>query len=126
MLNLTLQQIFGTNAAQTATTLTIQKADFPTLTAAADNRAEQLLVALLLQAHQHFEGMLTDELGRTITDELGRAITYDNRGLYEKLNIWHWKRQFIDQSQLNTFIADVFIFPATEPQTVLTADSLNY
>lgn len=46
----TLQQIFGANAVQTATTITITKADLPGLTPAADNRAEQLFVGILIKA----------------------------------------------------------------------------
>lgn len=126
MQNLTLQQLFGQNATQTAETLTIQKADLQGLTAVANNRGEQLWIALLLQAHQHFEGVLTDEFDRVITDEHGKAISYDNRELYQKINIYFWKRQFANSYQLDTFIVDVFVLPPTEPQTPLTADSLNY
>lgn len=48
----TIQQIFGANAAQTATTLSIDKADLVAvgLTASATNTAESLFVALLLMA----------------------------------------------------------------------------
>ncbi|KJH71233.1 hypothetical protein [Aliterella atlantica] len=48
----TLTQVFGPGAAQTATTLTIAKADLATvgLTAAASNTAESLFVSLLLLA----------------------------------------------------------------------------
>ena len=46
----TLQQIFGTGATQTATTITIVKADLPGLTPAADNRAEPVFVGILLRA----------------------------------------------------------------------------
>lgn len=46
----TLTQVFGINATQTATTLTIAKADLVGLTAAADNRVEALVVAILLKA----------------------------------------------------------------------------
>jgi hypothetical protein len=46
----TLQEIFGANASQTSTTITIAKADLPGLTATADNRAEQLLTAINLKA----------------------------------------------------------------------------
>ncbi len=47
-----LQQVFGSGAAQTVTTLSIAKADLATvgLTAAATNTAESLFVALLLMA----------------------------------------------------------------------------
>lgn len=46
----TLQQILGADATQDANTITIQKADLPGLTASANNRAESLLVAMLLKA----------------------------------------------------------------------------
>lgn len=126
MQNLTLQQIFGENATQDATALVIQKADLSGLSATTNNRGEQLLVALLLQSHQHFEGVLTDEQGRAITDEQGRAIVYNNRNLYQKLNFYFWKRQFNNQYQIDTFIVDIFVTPPTEPQTPLAANSLNY
>lgn len=130
MQNLTLQQLFGRNATQTTETLTIYKADLPGLSADANNRSEQLLVALLLQAHQHFEGMLTDEQSRTITDDQGRAITYDNKSLYEKLALTFWKRQFISRNQqnyiLDTFVINCWIKPPTEPGVELQSDSLVY
>jgi hypothetical protein len=52
MAEVTLLQIFGANATQTTTTLTITKADLASvgLTASANNTAESLLVALLLKA----------------------------------------------------------------------------
>lgn len=46
----TLTQVFGAGATQTATTITILKSDLSTLTASATNRAESLLVAILLKA----------------------------------------------------------------------------
>lgn len=46
----TLQQVFGTGASQTASTITISKADLTQLFPSATNRAEELLVALLLKA----------------------------------------------------------------------------
>ncbi len=48
----TLQQVFGAGATQTATSLSIAKADLAALglTASATNTAESLFVALLLQA----------------------------------------------------------------------------
>jgi hypothetical protein len=45
-----LTQVFGVGATQTATTITISKADLPSLTASSSNRAESLLVAILLKA----------------------------------------------------------------------------
>jgi len=54
MAELTLQQIFGNGASQDASTITISKADLATmgLTANASNKAESLLVAILLLAKQ--------------------------------------------------------------------------
>lgn len=46
----TLLQVFGANASQTATTLTITKADLIGLTARVDNTAESLLAAINLKA----------------------------------------------------------------------------
>jgi len=119
MLNLTLAQVFGANATQDATTLTIQKADLLGLTAAADNRGEQLLVGMLLQLHQHFEGVLTDQEGNSIIDQRAITVNFDNRVLYEKLDLWFWKRQFIKRQErnylLDTFILSAFT-PPTEPQ----------
>ena len=46
----TLTDVFGAGATQTATTISILKADLPGLTAAANNRADQLLSAILLKA----------------------------------------------------------------------------
>ncbi|WP_445632354.1 hypothetical protein [Nostoc sp. DSM 114161] len=49
----TLQQVFGANAIQTSTTLTITKADLLTLTASANNTAESLFTAILLTAKNY-------------------------------------------------------------------------
>jgi hypothetical protein len=46
----TLTEVFGANAAQTSTTITITKADLTGLTASANNTAESLFVAILLKA----------------------------------------------------------------------------
>jgi hypothetical protein len=45
-----LTDVFGPAATQTATTITIAKADFPTLTASTTNNGQQLFAALLLKA----------------------------------------------------------------------------
>jgi hypothetical protein len=49
----TLAEVFGANATQTSTTITITKADLPGLTASANNTAESLLTALLLKAQSN-------------------------------------------------------------------------
>ncbi|MEH2065137.1 MAG: hypothetical protein V7K50_23235 [Nostoc sp.] len=50
MAELTLQQIFGANATQDATTLTIHKADLLRLTASSTNTGESLLTGILITA----------------------------------------------------------------------------
>lgn len=130
MISLTFQQIFGENASQTATTITILKADLLTLTATADNGGEQILTALLLQAHQHFEGVLTDHQNNVVTDQNGDPITHDNKKLYEKLVLSFWKRQFVTRNLqhfiLDTFVLDVFLKPPTQPLLTLNADDVDY
>lgn len=46
----TLQDIFGAGATQDATTITLVKANFTSLTASANNRAESILAAIMLKA----------------------------------------------------------------------------
>jgi hypothetical protein len=45
----TLVQVFGVNASQTSTTITITKADLTGLTASSSNTAESLVIALALK-----------------------------------------------------------------------------
>ncbi len=92
MLALTLQELFGDSASQTATELVIKKSDLVAvgLTATANNRAEQLIVAILLQALSNFQAYLTDENSNIITDENNAPIGYDNRQLYELLEMFRW------------------------------------
>ncbi len=46
----TLVEVFGTGATQDATTITIQKSSLPRLTPSATNKAEALLIGIVLQA----------------------------------------------------------------------------
>lgn len=61
----TLTQVFGTNAAQTAATITITKADLLGLTASSDNSAESLLVAIVLKV----QSALLESSFNTDTDQ---------------------------------------------------------
>ena len=69
----TLQQVFGANAVQDATTLTISKADLTGLTASASNRAEALFVAILLKAKSY----LTETNYDSNTDQSITIVTPD-------------------------------------------------
>lgn len=92
MQTLTLQQLFGESANQTATELVIKKSDLVAvgLTPQTSNRAEQLVTAIILYALRNFQGRLTDESNNIVTDENNYPIIYDNTSLWELLEILHW------------------------------------
>jgi hypothetical protein len=89
---LTLTQLFGASATQSATELVIKKNDLVAvgLTPASSNRAEQLLVGILLKALENFQGELTDPQGNKVTDPQGQTINYDNSSRYLLLLIEPW------------------------------------
>lgn len=124
MQNLNLQQLFGSNVTQDNQSLVIRKSDLLKLTPSANNTAESLLVAILLQAWREFEGLLVDETGGAVVDETGEAIGYDQRELYEKLNVWFWKRQFVRGKVLDSFVIDVFVKPPPIASIPLSASQL--
>ncbi|RAM50388.1 MAG: hypothetical protein C6Y22_17485 [Hapalosiphonaceae cyanobacterium JJU2] len=93
MTDLTLAELFGAGAIQNASNLTIQKADLPGLTASVNNRAEQLLVAIILKAQQQFQSILVDETGELIVDENEQSISSDNSELYD-LAVNYWRLIF--------------------------------
>lgn len=126
MQNLTLQQLFGENATQNEEWLIINKADLKMLAASENNRAEQLFVALILQVWGEFEGLITDEIGKTLVDETGEALGYDQSGLYEKLNVWFWKRQFTKERRLDTFVIDIFLSSSSMHNMPLAANQSVY
>ncbi len=63
----TLLDVFGSNAAQTASAVTISKSDLAAvgLTASASNSAEQLLAAIVLKAKES----LTEETFNTVPEQ---------------------------------------------------------
>lgn len=124
MSNLTLQQLFGVNATQTSTTITIVKTDLSGLTISANNSAESLLAAIFVNAWQEFEGIIVDELDNTLVDELGVSIGYEYLDIYAKLKIWFWKRQYINSRIRDTLIINVFITPPFDYGEVLNLESL--
>lgn len=106
MNQLTLQQTFGVNASQDATNLYINKTDFPKLTNNFVNKGESLLIAILLNFHSNFEGSVSNENNNVITDELNRPIMFSNLNLYERLNVFYWKRQFLGGKTIDTFVVE--------------------
>ena len=70
----TLAQVFGANAAQTSTTLTITKSDLSGtgLTASGTNSSESLLVAILLNAQAYLTAAnFTSDTDQTIEIDAG-------------------------------------------------------
>lgn len=106
MERLTLQQTFGVNVSQDTTNLYINKLDLPKLANNFENRGESLLVAILLNLHSSFEGSVSDENNNVLTDELNRPITFSNLNLYELLNVFYWKRQFLGGKVIDTFVIE--------------------
>ncbi|MDZ8108984.1 MAG: hypothetical protein RM338_25630 [Nostoc sp. DedQUE12a] len=107
---LTLTELFGASATQTATELVIKKADLVAvgLTPSANNTAEQLLVAILLQALSNFQGYLIDENGNIITDENNAPIGYDNRQFYELLEMFRWDA-YAKQRDGNVYLTETIV-----------------
>ena len=122
--SLTLSQIFGAGATQTEMYLRIFKADLKPDSSDGD-RAESLLVALLLHLQRSFEGVLIAPGGQSITDEQGLTLRYDNSALYEKLIFQYWKRQYPEAKIRDRFLLDVFISPPIELEEPLIADLLS-
>jgi hypothetical protein len=69
IIDLSLTDVFGSAASQTATTITIAKADLPGLTATAANNGQQIFVAILLRL------MLLDRIS-DLSSPGGHPLTY--------------------------------------------------
>lgn len=84
-----LAQLFGEGAYQDASVLVIQKSSLR-LTASTTNTAESLLVAILINCLQNFQGIITDENNQAITDENNQPIAFNNLEAFELLRIFQW------------------------------------
>jgi hypothetical protein len=104
----TLGQLFGEGASQTNTNLIIQKSALYGLTPSLNNRAEQLLAALILTASRNFFGVLEDENSNPITNEIGLSIDFDNSDLYGGLVIEQWKTLIVEEKVKHTFLINQF------------------
>lgn len=83
----TLIQVFGTNATQTSTTLTIDKADLTGLTASSSNTAESLFVAILLKAAEYLTETNLEANGDqsiSIVDSFDSLVTRNNTQYRQK------------------------------------------
>jgi hypothetical protein len=98
-MELTLQQLFGANASQNSQYLTISKIDLVDLTAKTNNRGEQLLVAILVNALASISGTLANELSIDLADEKNSPLSFDNSLLFTELSIFTWDVKIIDRNQ---------------------------
>ena len=85
----TLQQIFGANATQTATTLTISKADLAAvgLSASATNTAESLFVGIMLLAANYLteaNQQTNPDIQVTVVDSFQSLTTRNNQQYRQK------------------------------------------
>ena len=83
-----LTDIFGAGATQTATTVTIAKADLPGLTATATNNGQQIFTALLLKA----AAKLTTA-NRTSDPDIKITIDYGGQTIFPIANSQNLDRQ---------------------------------
>jgi hypothetical protein len=86
----TLQQLFGENASQSATTLNISKVDLAAvgLTPTPNNTAESFLVAIILNLLAQFEGEVYD-----LVDSSGAEIVYaSTEDAYETFYCFYWRK----------------------------------
>lgn len=113
--NLSLHQLFGANAYQDSDRLVINKGDLANLSASASNTAESLLVAVVVNSCKQFEGVIKDENNTPITDKNNTPIIYNNGGIYNLLNIFYWKRQYIALRDTPK-ILDIFVIESNEIQ----------
>jgi hypothetical protein len=107
----TLQQVFGASATQTATTITITKADFVSigLTPSATNTSEALYVALLLFAANN----LTE--ANRLTDLVARNVAIDYSG-----------QDLVNQGGSNVFLRDSYQVSLYKATTIAAIDPDNY
>lgn len=106
-MDLTLQELFGEDASQDEQFLKIDKSNLPLLTLAENNRAEQLLVALILKALHAFEGVLVDQNQELVIDEIGQPIGFDNSNFYN-LQVKFWRVQFQNSKIIHQFVVHDF------------------
>ena len=85
-----IKELFGVEVSQDASFLYIRKVNLLGLTPLPNNKAEQLLAAIVATAQSNFEGLLVDESGNVIVDEASNTISYDNSVLYN-LTVKLWR-----------------------------------
>lgn len=90
-MQLTFEQCFGASATQDIDSLVIVKAELPKLTPDTNNRAEALVVGILLKILENFQGSITDENGNVFTTENDIPITYDQGDIVDEFYLFKWR-----------------------------------
>lgn len=107
---LTLQQVFGSNATQNATTVTFLKSELQGLTPQTVNTADSIFAGITNNVWQQFEGNLTDQNGIVVTDQSGISLTYDNH-LYYSSTWVQFNGYYFPRNSLNC----CFIYSQVQP-----------
>lgn len=97
-----LTDVFGSGATQTATAITTQKSDLPTLTAAADNTGQALLVAILLKAKENLS-----PAARETNPDIKVTIEYNGQTIFPIANSTDLDRQDTYTVTLHKTIASI-------------------
>lgn len=113
MLTLSLQQMFGANVYQDSNSLVIKKSDFSNLVASGDNKAESLLIAILLKVFNSSEIYLTDTNDKRLNDAANNFISNKYK-ISDFTSFTYWKRYYFKQNNQN-YLADTFIVQLHEP-----------
>lgn len=126
MIDLTIQEAFGANATQDANYLIIQKANLPGLSKMNVNRPESLLVSLFLLLIILMAGDLLDQDNHQIVDNTNLELSYNNTGVYRKLQIYLWKGYILGEKRVNILVVSMFFSSSYQPNHSPVSDDFNY
>lgn len=95
-------EFFGEKSYQNESFVVIDKSNL-NLIPRTDNSAESLFAAIILRASYQFLGFLTDPEGNFVTDSEGSFIAYDNRLLFETIQLKYFDKYFEGQITRDVF-----------------------
>lgn len=115
---LTLNQLFGNSAIQTGNELIIKKSDLVAvgLTPLPNNHAEQLIIAILLQALSNFEGELVDEHGDIIVISNDIAVSYANHQSYELIDVFR-AEDYVKERNSQVYLTNTIVIESYVEET---------
>lgn len=103
-MKLSARQLFGGGFYQDASVIRINKSDLIGLTPAAENSAESILCALVLNAQYPCEGFLETSSGERLTTVTGESLEFSNLNLYPNLNVFLWRITFPSEHINHQFV----------------------